>query len=485
MSRVTQPRRRAPAGEWNKRRSQNAVSQKFIFQTIAIILAYAVLWTLFELFLPEVRYIPSIGNVSLLILTIWAALQIKVSATRYIFLFWCLWFVLGSISLFAQNQLYRGKNYNLDPSSANFFYLTCVFSAILGAYLIEFFSKQKRIERTETPKNQMSQVIWFPILAFPIFFVGSIIYTTGTIPILSGEDVSYSIYEQNYGWIYSLGVYVPVACSMIWMKYLDSDHWSSRDPYRYITLVVLVFFVISASADGKRIISILAIGSIALFYLLNRRGTANSLRVSLMASVALFLYVLVQNLRTGSGASSTLSNSSGFFATIGVEYRDFIYSFENFDSNVLFTAGYDWLGSTLAAATPSVFWTILGTDKSTYILHDSARTLMVLFKVKLGIRIGLPGELWFYIGWWTPLFFLFFGMLIHLLALRMLNSRHIVYKSIMIVQLVIFMLSVNGQSTFTFGLTLPLLYLATAVFAIESGYSRGFQARRGPSRGTV
>ena len=100
-------------------------------------------------------------------------------------------------------------------------------------------------------------------------------------------------------------------------------------------------------------------------------------------------------------------------------------------------------------------------------MHDSARSLMPLWNVQLGIRIGLPGELWFAYGWFAVAEYFAFGVMIMLLASWAGRSQHFAYKAILLTLLAVFTLSMQGQSTVTFGFVLPLLYLAATIALIE------------------
>jgi len=152
---------------------------------------------------------------------------------------------------------------------------------------------------------------------------------------------------------------------------------------------------------------------------------------------------------------------------VGTEYRDFVYGFENFSRDRVLSTGYDWLGSTLATLTPGFIANALGINKAELVVRDSARSLMPLWNVQLGIRIGLPGELWFAYGWYAVALFFVFGALIMGISNLAARSVHYVYKAIFVTMLGILALSVIGQSTVTFGLILPLGYLAIAVAITE------------------
>lgn len=197
-----------------------------------------------------------------------------------------------------------------------------------------------------------------------------------------------------------------------------------------------------------------------------------------MGAASLAAYVMAAALRSGSDASSLFRNALVPFTLVGVEYRDFAYGYLHYSPQLVRGVGYDWTGSTLAASIPSFLLTPLGIDKGRAVLHDSARTMMHLRGGDLGIRIGLPGELWFAFGWAGILVFLFFGMLVYATAKWASRARNVACKAILLVQVAIFMLAVNGQSTVTFGLALPLIYLAIAIPVVERALRGNAKGRR-------
>ena len=186
-----------------------------------------------------------------------------------------------------------------------------------------------------------------------------------------------------------------------------------------------------------------------------------------MAAGALLLYVIAAELRSGGSGAHRSGTPYASLAAIGVEYRDYVWGFVNLRPEAVRGAGYDWFGSTAASATPGFLMKLLDIDKQALVVRDSARVLMGFFNVKLGIRVGLPGELWFAVQWLAlPVFFIF-GIVIQLLASRISRTDHYVYKAILLTGLSLCAFSIMGQSTVTFGLILPLAYLALLTWFVQ------------------
>jgi hypothetical protein len=191
-------------------------------------------------------------------------------------------------------------------------------------------------------------------------------------------------------------------------------------------------------------------------------------------------YVVASALRTGHGTSSAFTSIWKPLATVGVEYRDFCYALVQVNRNQVLNSGYDWLGSTLATIVPGVFLKALGCDKNSMVIHDSARTLMPFWNVKLGIRIGLPGELWLAYEWWGVAVFAIYGLGMYVLCAAAIRSGDFINRAALLALLGLGATAVMGQSTVTFGLFLPVLYLML-VFVVINFFTK---KRRGGAYGT-
>lgn len=438
-----------------------------LISSVVISVIFAVSWAAYSIITPSSRYLPTVDNVALLFIDIAFANQIRNPYARYAFLGWSLWFVLGSISLFAQNHLSRGLNYNVDASTANRLYLLCVFAGVFGAFLIQVLTPNSNRRRPASPSRGQNQIIWTGVLLFPLIYAVSIIFSTGDVPLFSGRDVSAEMYEVDYGRLHDFGILNVISCSMLWMKTNDRSSIWSQSFYKTLAIALLAVFLVCAALDGKRVMSIFAVAALMLYYVALPSTLTRWIWISLMALAGLFAYVSAATLRAGRDFGSAFDDIYAPLATVGTEYRDYVYGFTMFTRQHMLSTGYDWAGSTLAVITPSFLARAFGIDKDTIIIHDSARSLMPLWNVRLGIRIGLPGELWFAYGWLAPAFFIIFGAMLMVVANAAARSQHFFYKSVLITVVAIWTLAMQGQSTVTFGLLLPMIYLALGVFLID------------------
>jgi hypothetical protein len=132
---------------------------------------FLVAWAIYALATPDAIYLPSVENIGLLFIVLVLSSLVRNSYARYTFLVWGIWFILGSISLFAQNHLNRGLNYNVDPSLGNRLYLLCTIASILGALAVQAATSSLRDrQRPVTPTRGANQIVWIALLAFPVLY---------------------------------------------------------------------------------------------------------------------------------------------------------------------------------------------------------------------------------------------------------------------------------------------------------------------------
>jgi hypothetical protein len=86
---------------------------------------------------------------------------------RAICVFWALWFVIGSISLFAQNQGRVGLNYAFNTDLPNEYYLLCVGSTVLAIKIAEFFVFRNSSRPPVDLKAGNNPWVWLILVIFP------------------------------------------------------------------------------------------------------------------------------------------------------------------------------------------------------------------------------------------------------------------------------------------------------------------------------
>lgn len=428
---------------------------------------FFLIYIFFRLFQPDVVYIPSTLNILTVFFTLWISFIIRNGYARGICFFWSIWFMLGSISLYAQNQVTGGLNYKVYPDEANQYYLYCVAAAVV-VMLVMDRTLGLSAPRVPVPLVRGSNpIVWLFLLGFPLLYAVSIYAATGDIPMFSGRNVSATMYEVDYGPLHGFGVFVTVAAIAMWEKTGDRASVAGRSRLRPAAFGLVAFLLLIAAMDGRRAQAIFALFGIILFASAQPVRPVQRIQVVLIVVAALIGYVAAATVRTGSEASQAFTTIWDPLSTIGTEYRDYVYGFVRFARADVLGTGYNWIGSTLATLTPSILLNAIGVDKGVLQQSDSARILMNFWNVKLGIRIGLPGELWFAYGMWGIAVFAGFGAAVYGIANLAIRTNHFVYRAILLGVLGIWATSVQGQSTVTFGLLLPLVYLSILVLLIE------------------
>lgn len=419
--------------------------------------------------LSDAIYLPSLFNWIIFSVSVFLSLRIKLPILKYFFLFWNAWFVIGSISLVAQNNLSSGLNYNINPNLANTYFLLCVILAQIPALLWQGSILDRRLLENSRGVLVNNGFVSLFFVVFPMLYAFSIFLATGDVPLLSGRNVSSEMYNIDYGPIHSFGILVSCSIIALWLRYTTS---LNKNRLQFIVVsFVIVTFCIFAAFDGRRVLALFALAGVLLQFFSKNRTLWKIATASAIAALVLAGYVLASTIRTGQDSQAAFEDSNIAISTVGVEYRDFIYAFNNLSIDEVRSAGYDWPRSTAAAAMPSVVLALFDINKTQEVSKDSARTLMYFWNVNLGIRIGLPGEIWLFAGWWGLPLFSIFGSIIFFVVKMLYRSRILAIQAILYTQLAVFLLAINGQSTVTFGLTLPLLYFS--VFVLITHYAVG------------
>lgn len=242
--------RRFPGKSPGWRRPQAHSFRARLLNSLLFIIGYTAVWVAFTQFLPHRPYLPSAGNIALLMLGILLTLQVRLALARYTFMFWFGWYIIGSVSIAANNFLYWSSLYFFDPSRANSFYLLCLIAGVCGALLIEAFTPRgKLLDRPVKPVVGPIGEIWLVLLIFPFLYAASIIWVSGDIPIISGRDVSASMYKADYGPLIAFGIYIPVVCLMVGMTLLNRRSWVARVPFVFATAALLIMYLLMAGFD--------------------------------------------------------------------------------------------------------------------------------------------------------------------------------------------------------------------------------------------
>lgn len=413
--------------------------------------------------------IPSTLPCSLAAIAIFFLSFLKSAYSRLIMAFWIAWFVIGSFSFTVNSAAHYGLLAKTSPNPNQFavIYLSFIMAAIAGVIFNETFLRTHGSLNREPPRvySLPSGVSILALMFFPIAYTISIAVSLKGLPILSGNNIIDSMYQLNAGPLQGYGIIIVISIALaLYISRIDLA--SKRQSWKYAWIAIPVF-LFCAISDGRRVLALLGFSVLGLSWYANARegSKTTSLRVIAAGSAAFFLYSVAQIVRTG--GVSRITDIGSAIASFGVEYWNSIYCVEFYPRETVIGAGYNWPMSTLASMTNQFVLTIFGVDKDTWVMRDSARTFMHMFNSTLGIRLGVPTELWYAFGWIGALLMFCLGFLLSRIADFTTRQTRLLPKLAALALLANLMLAVMGQSTVVFGALPTILYGLVALSAID------------------
>ena len=396
---------------------------------------------------------PSLMSHTLLIIPIAVIFLLKNRYTKAFLIIWIAWLYVGELKIltyFAINPYYI----SMDEG--------CI---VYNIYLI-FMSVGMLLHdaNTQIPvRSEEDQAVgrplyddlgWFEyfLLAFPLIWIADFMRNVGFIPILSGSDVTDTMYGLNYGYVYSFGFFNCLSAVMLYDRMLKSP----TKRIKIFWLIMLVLAVLIMSADSKRLYLLVSLLAIFVYDKLMAGSLVVNMKTVMLILSSVVLYVFLQNVRLGTTTESPFKRD-GF--PLGAEFREYIRAVNEYKPGEI--PGYDLAASTVGAFANSFLLKLAGYDKSELVHKDSAYTFMKLFDDEntLGIRTGLTSELYFAYGFFGLIFIIFFGWLISSLSYRLI---HVSKKSSLIFLSTIYgllVLTAFGQSSVTVGCLCVTMYL--------------------------
>jgi hypothetical protein len=292
----------------------------------------------------------------------------------------------------------------------------------------------------------------FVLLIFPLIWFFDFVRNVGFIPILSGSDVTDTMYGLNYGYIYNFGFFNCFSALLLYDRFLKSTtRWS-----KVFWVVMLALAVLIMCADSKRLYLLVSLLAIFVYDKLITGSLTIDSRTIIILLSGVFLYVILQNIRLGNATESPFERDG---IPLGAEFREYIRAVNEYKPGEI--AQYDLLASTIGGFVNSFLLKLAGFDKSELVHKDSAYAFMTLFDDEntLGIRTGLTSELYFAYSFYGLFFMIFFGWVISSLSYRLV---HVAKKSSQLFLCTIYgllVLTVFGQSSVTVGCLSVTMYL--------------------------
>jgi hypothetical protein len=385
--------------------------------------------------------------------------QLRNPFNRLVGLAWVAWYLIGSVNVVASFYVY-GKPFQMDVERADLIYLVSTTAFLLGLLTAE------RIRVPRAPQGPSSSAtspaiasdrfappVSVLLLVFPILFAWSMHRALGYFPILQGVDITREIYELDYGRLYGYTVILVFSLLFVVDRLSQARSAAQRAMYAFL----LAAFLLVSVLDGKRLTLIIFLVSTAAYLLRVMRLRLR--RVALagaLITVGVALYVGVFVIRKGFQVER-YKLAAYQFSSIGDEYRDFVYSVNEYAPGEI--PGYRWLRSGIFAGLNSTTLAALGVNKHEEAIHGSAYVWQTLLGSNYGVRTGIVSELYFAYGWMSLWVVVAFGILTGWLGGRLEKATK--RTTLMFLSSIygILLVSVMGQTTVTTGALSIVLYL--------------------------
>jgi low affinity Fe/Cu permease len=405
---------------------------------------------------------PSLISHSLLIVPIIVIFLLKNRYSKAFLIVWIAWLYVGELKIltyFAINPYYISMDEGCIIYNIYLIFLS------IGMLLHDANTRVPKLSVEDQATGRLFYndlgVFEYILLAFPLIWIIDFVRNVGFIPILSGNDVTDTMYGLNYGYIYNFGFFNCLSAVLLYDRLLKSTTKQSKTFW----LIMLIMAVVIMSADSKRLYLLVSLLAIFVYdKLMAGKLTINS-NTAIMVFSGLFLYVILQNIRLGSTTESPFARD-GF--PLGAEFREYVRAINEFKPGEI--PGYDLAASTVGAFVNSFLLKVAGYDKSELVHKDSAYSFMKLFDSDntLGIRTGLTSEIYFAYGFYGLIFITFFGWVISYLSYRLIRVNE---KSSLVFLSTIYgllVLTAFGQSSVTVGCLSVLLYLYLLIVLVKS-----------------
>ena len=397
------------------------------------------------------RYAPDTTAMALYIVSAGFVIALRDPALRLFGALWVIWPVVGSY--FTIGQFYsRTLPFQVEFDNGNAVYYISIISMLIGIHVFLFF---RPLRNNRDARRQLNLAEAIPLLLFVPLYIFDNLSSGSTL--LSGENIVREMYSVDRGIIYSYRTVLILEVTFLFLLLQRSQNTA-----RLLVGVLLVFSILVGVLDGKRVLALLAVLNCIFAAVILAKQDRGGGKAAIAIFVTLLAYGVVANLRADKD-----TNVAGWtdIATIaGVEYRDFVYSVNQWSPEYMKALGYDYIGSTIATLVNQSALDAIGIDKNALVQSDSARTWQRAFQVQDGIRIGLVGELYFAFPHFFFIVMGIFGMLVATVRSFIAATKTEFGFIVITTQFSLLTLAVFSQSTVTFGTVLTLVYISIAMW---------------------
>lgn len=392
---------------------------------------------------------------SILIVNCYLISSIRNVYSKFLSIAWLSWMFIGVFNAAASSVLYSNLNFDIEKAAL-----------IYSAYLMFFLVGVKALDRKKplcVPGSvKYPSRVWLSVLIlFPFLMFMEMMAVTGGLPLLSGSGFVDTMYQVNYGKLYSYKVVMLFSIILCVALFKTTGNKFKKTFF----LALAIFYLIVSLMDGKRVIFLASL--IMIFgYSLKMHG-ADFLKRSLAkyAIILIAVYLGISTLRSGEVFLARGSSIDHLFYMFGVEFRDFAWTVTRYEPGQI--PGYSWTLSSVASLLNSAMLGVFSIDKGSLVQLDSARAWMGLFNIELGIRTGIFSELWFEFGYLGVLLILPLGVLLSKICSDLYALTDFTGISYRLYIYSFIFLSIMGQSTVLFGSLITAAYLYVAFVLVQ------------------
>jgi len=389
-------------------------------------------------------------------------LKIRCPYSRLIGFIWLAWYFIGTLNTIASSVVYGSYYSDLKLQNATLIYFTgCIFY-FLGMLIYEkfFAHNSQTLFGLASPKIKIQGMVGVFLIAFPFAWFFSIYFTLGYIPILSAGSIVESMYEIAYGPLYAYGAWIIISILYTGHRAMSTDDSKTRIFYSALTLA----FILISMTDGKRAISMVAMGGLIGLSLrvLKQKTWSKSLPVFGYTMVGSYVGVLLLRVNVGNNNMVDLYSNMMLF---GGEFRDYVYTVNFFNPGEI--KNYSWAVSSMASMTNNLVMQSIGLNKAELVVLDSAHAWAAIWQTNFGIRTGILSELWFAYGAGAVPILLILGMVTGYVIKKIRTSRTDWATIFSASAFGLLFLNITSQSTFTFGILPTLFYLYLIMLGLD------------------
>ncbi|KAB7732646.1 hypothetical protein F5984_01440 [Rudanella paleaurantiibacter] len=396
---------------------------------------------------------PSVESHLPLLLPIIAIFTLRNFFTRFFLSVWVAWLLVGETFILSY---YEHNPYYIAQAEGCLIY--ALFLAALSAGMLLYEQSNPQRIHGAIHKAMHTSVSYdlgyleYGFVAYPFIWIAIIYSNIGFIPLLAGKDITDSMYEIQYGYIYGYGLYNCVSALVVYRKLRMSRALMAKVLWGLILLVVVLIM----SFDSKRLFLLLTILAIMVYEQMTTRSFRINKGMIVAGLFALVMYSGLQSVRLG---NSDVGKYSSQGLPVGVEFREYIRTVNSFGPGDI--ANYDLLTSTLGQMLNSSLIRLAGFDKTELISQDSATAWMKLFDDNnaLGIRTGLISEVYFAYDFAGLLLMVLIGYGISALGNALLRAGRFSHLVMLATVYGLTLLTVFGQLSVWGGCLTVLAYL--------------------------